>query len=93
MAVRQASQTKIGIGRNGLSITAAAGIMAERRALMAKVIAIGQVPRAKTQELGVRTGEILAKTSLKGPIGVFFFWTKVEDSCDRNYFILEGVWF
>ncbi|MGP1918217.1 MAG: hypothetical protein ACTS4U_00745 [Candidatus Hodgkinia cicadicola] len=70
IAAVQSSQTLGGCGRNGLRTVAAVGIALERKALMAQLMGSCQVPRAKTQELGVRTAAILAKTSLKGPHGV-----------------------
>ncbi|MGP1918207.1 MAG: hypothetical protein ACTS4U_00680 [Candidatus Hodgkinia cicadicola] len=70
IAATQSSQTWEGGRRNGLRTVAAVGIALERKALTPQVTESCQVPRAKTQELGVRTAAILAKTSLKGPHGV-----------------------
>ncbi|MGP1918343.1 MAG: hypothetical protein ACTS4U_01470 [Candidatus Hodgkinia cicadicola] len=49
----------------------AAGSALERTAERAFDANCGQVPRERAQELGVRIDESFAKTSLKGPYGVF----------------------
>ncbi|MGP1918235.1 MAG: hypothetical protein ACTS4U_00865 [Candidatus Hodgkinia cicadicola] len=59
------------MGWSGQIAKAADGIALERKADNALVMTFWPVPRDRTQELGFRTDEILAKTSLKGPHGTF----------------------
>ncbi|MGP1918150.1 MAG: hypothetical protein ACTS4U_00345 [Candidatus Hodgkinia cicadicola] len=67
----QFTQTSGEVYERGEIATAETEIALERNDERIFVIVDSQVPRAKMQELGGKTDTILAKTSLKGPVGVF----------------------